>query len=390
VAAALVAACGIASAATKDQKPAQPTPTVRIPESSLGYVAPSETYLHLRYALTTVDFIDNDHLLFTYHVNRLMQRIPNDDASDNDQTIHAEVLDIASGKVMQQADWRMHDRGRYLWALNGGQFLVRVRNSMFLTDSRLVLHPYLSFDTAVQAIELSPDRKLMLIELEKILPPESSGESNAATAASPAFPVNAGGPAVRQKRTELDDGFIETAEGKLPHEWALKKTYFDSGKPKEFAMVRSACTPKLQALSETVVLALHCSAMRTAGNPLASAVSTEGGTLWTNEWQDKYIWPSFGYATDGSRFVYEALEMEHSMGELDDFAEEDVRDQPAGVFDTESGKLELVVNASPVLSGGSNFALSADGRRFAILRNGAIEVYDLPPVPVNVKKSEKK
>jgi hypothetical protein len=39
-----------------------------------------------------------------------------------------------------------------------------------------------------------------------------------------------------------------------------------------------------------------------------------------------------------------------------------------------------VKDASPVLSAGQNFALSADGRRFAILRNGAIEVYDLPPV----------
>jgi hypothetical protein len=42
------------------------------------------------------------------------------------------------------------------------------------------------------------------------------------------------------------------------------------------------------------------------------------------------------------------------------------------------------------LSAGQNFALSADGRRFAILRNGAIEVYDLPPVEAAAPRTGKK
>jgi hypothetical protein len=61
----------------------------------------------------------------------------------------------------------------------------------------------------------------------------------------------------------------------------------------------------------------------------------------------------------------------------------------AGVYDTESGKLVLVRDASPVLTAGQNVTLSPDGKRFAILRNGAIEVYDLPPVtPAPPKKPE--
>jgi hypothetical protein len=35
---------------------------------------------------------------------------------------------------------------------------------------------------------------------------------------------------------------------------------------------------------------------------------------------------------------------------------------------------------SPILTAGQNVALSPDGTRFAVLRNGAIEIYDLPPV----------
>jgi hypothetical protein len=68
---------------------------------------------------------------------------------------------------------------------------------------------------------------------------------------------------------------------------------------------------------------------------------------------------------------------------MDYFGADDVVAQMVGVFDTRSGKLELTKNATPVLSAGHNYALSRDGRRFAILREGAIEIYDLPPLPVD-------
>jgi hypothetical protein len=57
---------------------------------------------------------------------------------------------------------------------------------------------------------------------------------------------------------------------------------------------------------------------------------------------------------------------------------DDITAQLAGVYDTETGKLVLVKDASPVLTAGQNVALSPDGTRFAILRHGAVEVYDLP------------
>jgi hypothetical protein len=51
-----------------------------------------------------------------------------------------------------------------------------------------------------------------------------------------------------------------------------------------------------------------------------------------------------------------------------------------GVFDTITGEVRIVKNASPVSSAGQNFALSPDATRFAILKDGAVEVYDLPPL----------
>jgi hypothetical protein len=48
------------------------------------------------------------------------------------------------------------------------------------------------------------------------------------------------------------------------------------------------------------------------------------------------------------------------------------------VFDSATGALLMSTNASPVLTAGQNFALSEDGERLAVLREGAIEIYKVP------------
>ena len=183
----------------------------------------------------------------------------------------------------------------------------------------------------------------------------------------------------------LEDGFLDVVEGKQPKQWVVEKKLLNKT-TQEVGDVKSSCTPELVTLSETVALAENCPVNGADGNAV-SALSLPGGVLWQSLWQSKYIWATFDYAEDGSRFAYGSLEMNRQVGTLDSFGEADVVAQPVGVFDTESGKLELVKDASPILSGGQNYALSADGRRFAILRAGAIEVYDLPVVPVGAPAS---
>ena len=58
----------------------------------------------------------------------------------------------------------MHDRWRYLWALGGGKFLVRQKNSYSLTDASLKLHPYIEVPTPVLSTEVSPDGRVLVIE----------------------------------------------------------------------------------------------------------------------------------------------------------------------------------------------------------------------------------
>jgi hypothetical protein len=184
----------------------------------------------------------------------------------------------------------------------------------------------------------------------------------------------------------MGDGLLDLLEGRAQGSWVMRDVPFE-GQPQTVAEVRSSCQPSARPLSSTVVLMVGC--YGDADDRQVIAVSTKDGELWRDRWQNRFVWGWFDSAANGSRFVYESVQVNRSISTFDALYPEDVQVQLAGVYDTESGKLVLVRDASPVLTAGQNVTLSPDGKRFAILRNGAIEVYDLPPVtPAPPKKPE--
>lgn len=383
--------------------PAQPpAPAERIEVASLGYLPPSSFYLTYRLSSMSMGFFDNDHLLFTFRLGGLLRRLPSDRPDDEDQEIRAVVLDLQSGKVVKQTEWRMHDRSRYLWAYPDGKFLVRIRNSLYLTDQSLELMPYLNFHSELRLLEVSPDRQTTLIETDKpfTTPEEIEGDEGPERSEPVTIRMFSSGS---QAGTILSDarnpipiplvsnGIVDFIDGKRPGTWAMRDVLFH-GEPKIVADVKSSCRPTLQPASETAVLVMGCYNDGGDDRPIY-AISLDGSLLWQQRWKNKYVWGAFDYAENGTRFSWESVAVNRPVGAFDSLDPEDVTAQLAGVYDTQTGNLVLVEDASPVLTAAQNAVLSPDGSRFAILRKGAIEIYNLPPVadkpvtpPVKAKK----
>lgn len=379
---------GSPSANRKGQQDAQPAPSQRIEVAPLGYVAPGAFYLTYRLSSTTLNFIDDDHLLFTFRVGGLLRRVPSDQPDDDDQQIRAMVLDVETGKEIRQTEWRMHDRTQYLWPFPDGKFVVRVRDTLYLTDESLNLTPYLSFDSTLREIQVSPDRRMLLIERDD--PEQSRRTPSLGDPGSPRSAVKvelvAAGSRKATILTEADnavkvpmigDGVVDVKEGGQMGTYAVRAIPF-SGKPRILAQVKSNCQPSVEPVSATVALVVGCY-LEGEDRPI-DAISTDGRELWRDRWENKYIWGWFTFAQNGSRFAYESVEVTHPVSAFDALDQTDMAGQFVGVYDTESGKLVLVRDTSPILTAGQNVALSPDGMHFAVLRNGAIEVYDLPPV----------
>jgi hypothetical protein len=388
----LTALCVLVAAhSEKKNNDPGPNPNLRIPVEPLGYVSPSSFYLTSRLSSISLDFIDKDHLLFSFRVPGLMKRLPNQQPDDEDQTIRAVVIELPSGKVAAKTDWRMHDRSRYLWRLDGGRFLVRQRSNLFITDTSLELRPYIQSETPLESIQISPDRKLIVMEVESKKQKPETVASTAPTLGEldpPAKPVqiyvlHADTRSVIARSETLNPVEIPMmGEGRLQaipakqNNWLIRYLPF-RGEARTLTEVQSSCHPTEETISNNVTLIVTCP--RSGNDHQIYAVDIEGKILWQQRWESRYIWPTFQLTQDGSRFAHSSLQVSHPVGIMDPIDEANIVNQMVGVFDTHTGQLRLVKNATPILSAGQNYALSPDGLRFAVLRGGAIEIYDLPP-----------
>ncbi len=142
-------------------KPSQP-PTFTIPVDPLRFAAPGPIYLGSRNTMASLDFLDENHLLFTFRVPGLLHRDTANGQGSDERRIRAVVLTLPQGTVQAETLWTVHDRVRYLWMLKNGRFLLRDSNNLLVGDATLVLKPFLDFPGSLLWIELDPEQKFMV------------------------------------------------------------------------------------------------------------------------------------------------------------------------------------------------------------------------------------
>ena len=385
---------GLASVKKKEDAP--PIPARRFAVEPLGFVPPGKLYQPYRVPFVTLDFLDATHLLFTFHIAALMERLPNDPPDDEDQTVRAVVFSLPAGKIVARTDWRLHDRGPYLWTLDKGRFLLRKRDTLYIGDDGLNLKPYLSPDGKLASVQISPDKSILTAQYASPIPASELGDGTATHAPTlgPDAPRLSARPqqysmlivntAERQaKRVSgmhnavvlpmVQGGYLGVDQEKAKL-WNIAIIPF-SGQARQVASVTSSCQPTVQAISEKVFLAQSC--IPFTSQHLMDAFSVDGKKLWEQVWQSRFTWGTFAYSAVGNRFVYGSVEVDHDVAALDPIDSTQILGQPIGVFDVATGDPDLVVDANPVLTAGRNFALSPGGDKLAVLRNGAVEIYDL-------------
>ena len=148
-------------------------PDVSIPSGPLGFAPPAPYYIGSRIAQVSLNFLDEDHLLFTFRVPGLISRVhassaqtpgdePSVDKEHNERHIRAVVLALPNGKVTAEALWRLHDNAPYLYPLKNQKFLLRDRNTVKIGDAGLHLDLFLRFPGTVRNLEMGPDQSLLV------------------------------------------------------------------------------------------------------------------------------------------------------------------------------------------------------------------------------------
>lgn len=388
--------------------PSRPTiaPSWSIPLEPLGFAAPGALYLGERNVLVSLDFLGEDRLLFTFRVPGLLHREPGESEQSDERYIRAYVLSLPKGTVEAEATWIVHDRARYLWALDDGHFLLRDRDGLLEGDATLKMKPLLRFPGRLLTVELDPDQKFLVTNSREPVPARKSttaagnasaagdhggdgGDDDAGDAHGNAPDLvvrvlrrDSGGVMLVDRVRDMvrlphnEDGYLDMLRGDR-NDWNLELNFF-SGGHKMMGTVLSACSPDVDFLSESEVLATACSDQ---GDLALVALNTDGEKLWTDLTTDRQVWPLVRVAPGGLRFVRETLYVTHAVGVFAPLGDNDIRGQWVQVINDATGEVALDSPASPVFDGGGNAAISPSGRRVAVINSGAIQVFELPAAP---------
>ena len=390
--------------------PTQPslTPTASIPLDPLGFTAPSLNYLGARNSFVSLDFLGEDRLLLTFRVPGLIHRDAKGDDHSDEREIRAEVLKLpqAAGEAQIEADalWTVHDRVRYVWPLEDGRFLLRDRKTLFEGDATLKLKPFLDFPGSLLWIELDPEQQYVVANSDEPVPAarkpgkasspatasaadDTDQDEETAAQATPEFVVRVlqrdTGKVILVSRVHAaihlpinSQGYLENLRGQGMG-WILNFGYFTGGS-KMLGSVETSCDPVDNFLSENEILVEGCNQ---EGARKLVAITTGGRTLWIAQAPPTQVWPQLTVAANGSRLAWATLDTSNPVGPFAPMGSDNVKEQSVTVFDAATGDIVLVSPLSPMLDAGGNVAISPSGRRVALLNDGAIEIFDLPPAP---------
>lgn len=421
------AACGLctvlafAGGSHKKDAPSGPPPVhatvppaFTIPIEPLGFTAPAPFYLGTRSTLVSLDFLNEDHLLFTFRVPGLIHRDHREPvgSEDEERRVRAVVLALPAGTVQAEAVWTLHDRRHYLWMLDGGQYLLRDQNELKIGDASLEPKPFLRFPGPVLWVEVDPNHKFVVTGSSE--PPATAsrdGEVPSPPTAAAALVSDNPPPGAEpdlvlrilsrdsgkvmlvshvKSAVHLpinDNGYLSTLRGN-GKAWVVSLDHFEGGST-ILGSIDSVCSPLLDFLSPRAFLATTCEA---SGDPRIVAMTTGGHRLWESPGSGSAVWPILVTGTDGSRLARETLTVSHGISAFAPLDTDDIKGQDVQVFDVATGKVALRALANPPFDVGGNVAVSPSGKRVAIIMADGIQVFELPappPLPPDPSASSK-
>jgi hypothetical protein len=396
-------------------------PALRIPLDSLGFQAPTPEFLQTGSSMLSLDFVDDHHILLTFNARTLLRRVPGDPPSDQDRNVAALLIELPSGHVLARTEWHLHDRGRYLWNLGHGRFLLRIRDALttfaplanLASDEPFRQRPFLNVvDRTIGVLFLTSDADLLTVETKLPTPPARQvqtplfGPTPAQPAdASPSFshPDDPAPVQINFYRILIPDGHGDevivqaagagrsrgygninlTTAGYLDildqrhQSWAFNFDTF-AGKVTELSPFDSTCRPMPRFVSHSEFISFGCHLGQTPN--MMGGFNMRGEEMWEQGLFGDFIEPFFVFAPAGGRFALGRVMLNTPLVAGQEVTPDEMTLQNVVVYQAESGKQILKVECSPIERAGQNFALSPDGLNFGVVADGAIEIYNLPPL----------
>ena len=86
---------------------------------------------------STLTYIDEHNLLFTFDPHKLRQRLPSGFRGESMRKIRAVLLDPTTLRIKKIREWQVQGDGRFLWRSGSGEILVHIGHQLRLLDGNL-------------------------------------------------------------------------------------------------------------------------------------------------------------------------------------------------------------------------------------------------------------
>lgn len=385
-------------------------PWAQVSLDSLGFPGVSNLFLSSGSSMLTVHLLDSSHLLVTYSMRTLVPRVPGDPIEHDDRLVAGEVVDLPSGHIVARTEWHMHDYGRYLWKLGNGRFLMRIGERLYTMAPLVNLASGNAFLRTVfsgravppSVVDVSPAGDVLTLETviqtqedgktKVVLGDQDTAQLATSTTLIDFFRIINGreGSAGGDFNVKPAGGVLAPVPLLLPidgdgylwarpvgsADWAVAFDGF-GGKTVELGKVVSSCRPRLQMTSRSEFVALTC--LGSDDHIKLASYGLDGHETWEEVVGDVGT-PTFAFAPTAARFAMSHIHVDVVMPTPGSTAAAPVPTQEVRVYQNASGEQLLRAECRPVFKTEENFDLSPDGMTAAVVRDGVIAVYKLPPL----------
>ena len=374
-------------------------PAVTLPAEDYGYLPLPPRYLVSGLTMFTLHFVDDTHLLFTFHTRGLLKRLPDADPEDADRRITAVLIELPTGKELARTSWRTRDQNQYLWPLGHGRFILRIRSRLTVLDplhglangNAFFEHPFLEFKRRIGYIAVSPGGDLLSVETvpaSSAKPADPDAEPSRASVEvrfyrlayrdpdskdkdepgkpDRVLPRVAGGIATQNMIhiPATAEGFIDITKDKdIGYLFDFQS---HAGKRLELAGYETTCIPRTYFVSRSEFVAFGCQALNRA---VLGEFNLRGQEPWALVLQGEYAAPIITSAPAAGRFVLSRLMVAASFVDLDNLTPEELSSQELTIMQNHDGRVLLKTTASPIQRAGQNYDLSPDGMSFATVQS---------------------
>jgi len=369
-------------------KPSQP-PDIEISVSRLGSPELGWNGRHTRHMMS-LNFLDEQHLLFTFEMPGLLYRQQNGAEDELDRKIRAFVLVLPSGTVEADSVWniRVHSNLYRVESLDNGHFFLNDGNDLMQGDADLDLKPALHFPGPLLSWGSDPTGGLLTTlsqdptEVDKNISLSASGKSSLPRQTRLVLrTINRNTnallsvvqlPSISTLSVNVS-GYL-TAERIKGTIWAIKLNHF-TGPIEELTRVDSSCTPTARFISTSTIYMETCVGFL----PALSILDLATHKHWDRTTPGELLCPLLTASRSGNRFIRETFAGHAWINPSLKCESIDTDGQVISVYDSKNGKVKLTAPATPAVVSGGNISISPSGQRVAIFDAGVIKVFDLSP-----------